>query len=1206
VAQQFFVESGQGNWHRHVHKIKNMEELKNKFPFSKGIDLSKQFPLPKKSKLSDQFPYFVRQQAAGSGFLNLANIITTTPVFTPPVPVFFILLPSKVYSTNNVPNIIDLSGFTPLTLTNETDDLTYTSLEWRVTHVESNIVLPLGINQSYTILPLMNDVVQTYDVVLRAFYQNTQGSAYMRIVYRPASIDGISVNASNSRTLFENETSSFSFTNTSIGLYDSYTWTTSGITLPSTGSPVSASFPVTLNQAPVVVTLTLFRNSIPVEMVVQTTSFTVLPKAVPSINGSTTPTTSLYGPVIENDIVSFQFTNTSTGTYDSFTWTTSGITLPNTGSPVSASFSVALNQPPVIVTLTLFRNSIAVATTTETIQFDNVIAAVPIASINGSIGYTISPFGAVDESDLINLSYTNTSTGVWDTILWSATGITLSSTTAVTTNGNVVVLFPAPQSVVVTLSLIRNNVVVATATREVIFNNITQNPIAAINGSSVSSTFNNTTILEGAPDSLLFNNTSTGGPYTSYTWTATGITLPSTGTPVSATYTVPLSRKPNGVVVTLTLFRGAIAKSSVTRTFTYTPIVQYDSYQMTNAFSLINCIPQPQTNATNYSGIHALWIPTAAGVPAIEPTQFFIQTLSVTPVNYQYPVIHGRNTSSTQVFMSIDTALGTTPSTTETIQFYRPLGNLPLSDNMFGNWNQAGGLAGAADAPPTFFMGELSCRLPINTIRNFDAFTIPVPNRLTKTYHTAYSLYLSNSGNVPDATILANTSYFGSNTGRFRQQPGNIHSVTFQIPPGQRIVALITGCLAVNPSNPNPSDGWPLWAIPNGSGYASIFDVTRFVINNRITFAKWTAISTYVGSVIGFYVFNNLLLTAQNSSFTLNPNDTNLTVSPVPVTPGGFFIVNNVKYPTGTTTFPINISNNPLLPNVIQYFTPDNSTTTQVYNRNRDQKILTNAIAMYQTVPSPQTNTTNYAGIAVQFITGVPAVEPTKFRSTDTHSGVLDIFQGKNSSNVTVSHSLDIALTPTSTGDLRILGFQGGNATGPGQGLGFIHTNNTVQATNWSTGFSNVREYEGTSATIWTQPTGHIFFDAFSLPVPINTTKTYITAYESYFSNSSNISTATILQDPVYFDAAQGRYIANQNNLASVTFQLPVGNRYAMVLTGGVLVNLETTPSYGIVSGSSYASLFTITTKVNNRRITLKKAVGTQGSVYGFYAINYN
>ena len=56
-----------------------------------------------------------------------------------------------------------------------------------------------------------------------------------------------------------------------------------------------------------------------------------------------------------------------------------------------------------------------------------------------------------------------------------------------------------------------------------------------------------------------------------------------------------------------------------------------------------------------------------------------------------------------------------------------------------------------------------------------------------------------------------------------------------------------------------------------------------------------------------------------------------------------------------------------------------------------------------------------------------------------------------------------------------------------------------------------------------------------------------------YVQEANNV----ILNDTNYFGATTGRYRAITENNIKVTFQLPIGKRYVMLMTGGLLVNNE-------------------------------------------------
>ncbi len=281
-------------------------------------------------------------------------------------------------------------------------------------------------------------------------------------------------------------------------------------------------------------------------------------------------------------------------------------------------------------------------------------------------------------------------------------------------------------------------------------------------------------------------------------------------------------------------------------------------------------------------------------------------------------------------------------------------------------------------------------------------------------------------------------------------------------------------------------------------------------------------------------------------------------------------------------------------------------------------KLMTNAFALLDYKPKPQALASNYEGIEVLVKTGVPAIEPTNFRirltavagtftlpfNTSAPHMTYTIFQGASggySNDARMEMSLDSTLT--NAGGSMFVSNWYSTAYPLGESVTF------GGGANYLGNFIGQRATYAFIRLAPQQPANSINnFDAFSTTVSVMTNKTYITAYETYFSNTL-LSDNAIKNDTNYFGPTTGRYRAVNENTMKVTFQLPIGTRYVALITGALLVNEEASPIWGYAGGGGYASMINITQYVNaTGKVTFGKVqtAGQQGSIYGFYTFtNY-
>jgi hypothetical protein len=760
--------------------------------------LRDEFPFEQQPRLQDKFPFSRRSPAVGSGFLNTASIIYNTPIIPVPEPRFRLMYGNVTFeSANNFDAIV--AGRGPFDIENITNSSTYTSSSWSIS--DGVTTLTGNNNNGFMIPRYSGSDILTFDITLTLYFKDVSASANMRIIAHPASIDYEIINQTVSTDVNQGESVLHILQNTTLGNYDSMRWTSSNPLL-----------------------------------------------------------------VFDDD----------------------------TYGTVNATFSPGLNEPPVIITLRLYVLNDVVGEVTKTLEY-NVIPSIPVVSINGTETDTITAFGAVDEGDIITFDFLNTSLppGNYDEIVWTYSGLNdvffsepIDPLSFVDPNDpnqhlkistNYVVAYPAPQIITVTLALKWNGVIVNSVTLTTIFNNITP-LIPAINGISTGTILDtDLTKFEGETTPFTFTNTTLGNlNNTSFVWSSSGVSFsPNNVSPLNATIKVPYSFGSENTytlpTITLTVTKFSLVKT-LTLTLAMTINLKYDSVIMQNAAALLDLVqpsvtgegitialksapyigPTPQINTTSYSGIQMLWVATTAGAPAVEPTKFRIQTTTESVLIFRAKHVQGRNVDKPRVMLSLDTSLS--PPSGETVSLNNQLGSSSLTDNtVLGvQWTQYSNKTNVLQRLLYSINTFLRINQPPGTLRNYDNCEISVNMQATKSYNTAYQLYLSNNQGLTSAQILSNTSYFGSNTGRFRLTLENNATVTFQLPVGaSKYVALITGALTVN------TETTPIYGTLGGSQYASTFDITPKVnvTTGHVSFSK---VPTLQGSVIGFFSFFNL------------------------------------------------------------------------------------------------------------------------------------------------------------------------------------------------------------------------------------------------------------------------------------------------------------------------------------------------------------
>jgi len=356
----------------------------------------------------------------------------------------------------------------------------------------------------------------------------------------------------------------------------------------------------------------------------------------------------------------------------------------------------------------------------------------------------------------------------------------------------------------------------------------------------------------------------------------------------------------------------------------------------------------------------------------------------------------------------------------------------------------------------------------------------------------------------------------------------------------------------------------------------------------------WEIIWNIDNEILSQIIEVTLPVEPEDPTFTLNPNDPALTISPIPVTPGGVFTVNGTPYPVGTTTFPIVTTIN-----TITYTTPDGSTSTQTYDP--------------VDIPPPPTNVVKQDLVEILLPKVTPQSNITSGFVGNYYSAV-EYEIGQGSRPVKYRFTSNVAGDDITTNFFEIWnGFLGKGWLKFTKNTAIADNVNTFNVTidgtnEVSTPFFKQHQLVGNaqSANIKFVATENNAFDhgsLFETFVPSATASTWINAVDAFTANGINLN---LLSDNRYFDVPGGRYIANQNNLQDVTFKLPPGKKYVMMSNGGVNYTGTNLIIYSTVQGGSYAGIQDISSFVNNQQlITLKKAAGTQGTVYGFFSLNY-
>jgi hypothetical protein len=1067
-----------------------MTRLSDKFPPVGVTKLKDKFPLPRTVKLSDRFPRLRSKRGSGSGFLDSRSVEIAVPVYQPPVPSFSAKhgTQSSYLSTNVTPGpLVSFSGFGSFILTNTTDGTTYTSLQWKVKNVQTGNYLLTGINQTYVILPDPNPTgIQSWEIELTAFYQGLEGKAYMRIQTSPASLNGSVLDYTTTTTAVVGDVVPFSFTNTSAGPYTSFGWSSTGITLVGTGTTVTGSITVDFAniQQPFTVILTLYGPASEVlETVSQTTTFIVLPRAVARLNGNnnnfTTTTTALEGTV-----VNFSFVNNSTGTYDSYTWTSSpGFVIVGTGTTVTASLTMGFpnTRPPVTVTLTLFRNLVAVDSVTQTVNF--VVTALygrsifqiagiayakftdPINTIDTFIQYTgqtliLGGHPYYSETNFYDTQYTRPS---FSSSIFYITGPTNYVEIPLAPQGQislVPIFAPATTSAIYKIrfrTFDANGIENGQSWLNVLFS--LGVPIASLDNNTTNYTTADSVAIGGTVVPFTFTNTSNA--FARIEWSSTGITLAGTGNTRTGSITTN-SSSPITFTVTLRVFVTETSQlGTITRTTTVRPNLN------NSLFDLVGYRSAKKVN----DGIQSQSFPTD-GISSFQL--------------YSYP-------------------------------FYSSEG--PFYDYQYTR--------------PSF------------TTRRWD-ITSSLTGLTTVTGATLRSYFLNVTfpGNAPSNTF-------------------NIVLTTFDAAGVQSGISYLD-VTAIN--TPAPIVSLDNNTVNYTTTYVATLGVNNFTFTNTTTGGNGT--TTWSSTGITLVGTGNITRTAAVN--VTGPLTFTVTIS----------VANSAGVLHGTVTRTTNI--------VLS--SPANN-----------QVIMTNAVSMLDMTPQPQSNVSNYSGIHVRWIptgVGVAAGEPTSFKvqtiGTTPVSATFNHYQGNNSATASLTMSVDGTLS-SPTSELYTLS---------------SITQTISESMTWqpnylgSQTFTNSFVNQASTLTFNQAINTNRFFDSLNMSVRTGTTKQYVTAYSVYFSNSGGISTASILANANYFISGEGRYIANQNGLSSVTFQLPAGNRYIAVMSGGVTVSNPNTILYSHVHTGFQASLHNITSRVSSNLITFSKAAGAQGSVMGFFILN--
>lgn len=327
-------------------------------------------------------------------------------------------------------------------------------------------------------------------------------------------------------------------------------------------------------------------------------------------------------------------------------------------------------------------------------------------------------------------------------------------------------------------------------------------------------------------------------------------------------------------------------------------------------------------------------------------------------------------------------------------------------------------------------------------------------------------------------------------------------------------------------------------------------------------------------------IINYMPVTGEDPTFTLNPNG--LTATPEPVTPNGVFTVNGTQFPDGSTI--------PLIEgeNTIVYTTPDGTQSTQTYTPeptppvdNRVVKsnlieVLLPKILPQSNIPSGD-NTNWYSAIEYEIGQGS---RPVNYRfATNTLSP----------RSIETSYTSTLPQTLSFTRNVNIAD------TAPSVGISFGGTSFPSVMTSHVLPSSNTPMFFPNGA-----PNSFDHGSSMTIKLPSTTTSTWINAVAAYQANNIDLPR---LQNNQYFDVAGGRYIANTNNISDTTFKLPAAQKYVMMSNGGVLTKPSNTIIYSTRQGNNYAGIQEITQYVSNGLITFNKASGTQGTIYGFFAI---
>lgn len=552
------------------------------------------------------------------------------------------------------------------------------------------------------------------------------------------------------------------------------------------------------------------------------------PEAVASINNNNVDFTTDYY-TYEGDIININLTNTSTGSYDSFQWTS------NTANniPNSTEFNYPLtiinDQQPFTATITLFRGNVAVDSMTHTINF--ILGIIPQASFDGSVNDFETTYMGVP-GEIYNISIQNTSVG-YDTFEWQSEHFT-NITNATTVNLDVTIP-ETPEIYYITLIIKKNGIAVGSVTRTISFT-LLPRAIASINGItgnsqeeiifstgeviSIQSTNTSTGTFESlqwisTKSELTLNNDIFGGLLTATLNETIDITLNlyRLGNIVSSSTRSVIMRKANleftiladvnTIKVVLeetgydlsytdpnnqTILLGTQTQNEIVFPVTtaaypqsFTVVYSRGTYNVTKTFLLrgilkivnsvylLTCTPQPQAPNIIMSGLEAQITTTNA---AIAPLNFRLRQRSTSPIITKVRVCTTNNLTGPENTLSGTCVGNGSVQMQNVIQDYGNF-NFPIIYN--NNLHQEHAL----------YFG-----IPINTSVQITSINISQTSAFTATYYSASSLYLSNTFNIPTESILADTSYFSSN-GRYNVQVNGKASVSFSIPVGARTIIML-------------------------------------------------------------------------------------------------------------------------------------------------------------------------------------------------------------------------------------------------------------------------------------------------------------------------------------------------------------------------------------------------------------------------------